>query len=94
MKLSGLKKAVGDYQRANAGGAYSMFYGFLMLNKATGELWTDEFCDLGHGTYMQYHSPDIINLSRKMAEQGLAVNMANVRALATQLCGFLPANNV
>lgn len=62
MKLKGLKKAIGDYNRANAGGAYSPRYGRLMLDKSTGEIWCDEFYDLGHSWYTVYNNPDIINL--------------------------------
>lgn len=37
-KLIGLKKAVGEYKKYNAGGKYSPEYGLLMLDKSTGEL--------------------------------------------------------
>lgn len=51
MKITGLKKAVGEYQRANKEGYYSPKYGYLMFDKATGELWTDEFYSLGHNEW-------------------------------------------
>lgn len=84
-KITGLKKAVGEYNRANAGGFYSSRYGYLMLDRSTGEVWTDEFCDYGHGTYKNYHSSDIINLSREILGHGITVSMKSVRQFAEQL---------
>lgn len=78
-KITGLKKAVGEYQRANAGGYYSPRYGYLMFDLEDGKLWTDEFYSLGHNSWKQYHSPTIINLGGRMAEHGLDVTMKNVR---------------
>lgn len=68
-KIKGLKKAVGDYQRANAGGHYSARYGKLMLNARTGELWTDEFYSLGHNSWAEYEDSDIIDLGYSIAEE-------------------------
>lgn len=34
MKIKGLKKAIGDYKRANEEGYYSPRYGYLMFDKA------------------------------------------------------------
>ena len=42
MKIKGLKKAVGDYQRVNSDGPYSPCYGEIMLDAETGEIWTME----------------------------------------------------
>lgn len=47
IKLKGLKKAVGDYQRANSEGDFSPWYGYLMFDKADGSIWTDTFYSLG-----------------------------------------------
>lgn len=77
--IKGLKKAVGDYKRANAGGYYSPRYGYLMFDKEDGSLWTDEFYSLGHNSWKEYHSESIINLGSMMAEREIEINMKNVR---------------
>lgn len=79
MKIKGLKKAVGDYQRANADGAYSPRYGHLMLDESTGEVWTDEFYSLGHNEWKVYHSDSVVRLDSAMYGEGLEVSMKNVR---------------
>lgn len=79
MKIEGLKQAVGDYKRANAGGWYSPIYGKLMFDKADGEIWTDQFCSLGHNEWKVYHSDTVINLGAMMAEEDIPVTMANVK---------------
>ena len=79
MKIKGLKKAVGDYQRVNSDGPYSPCYGEIMLDAETGEIWTDEFCSLGHNEWKEYHNPAVVNLSRQMREHNLEVTMKNVR---------------
>lgn len=86
MKLKGLKKAIGDFNRANAGGYYSPSYGKLMLNTSTGEIWTDEFYSLGHNSWIEYHDKDIINLGNEMNDYDwqynteTAITMKNVKA--------------
>ena len=84
--IKGLKKAVGDYKRANADGRYSARYGRLMLDRGTGSLWTDEFYSLGHNSWTEYKDPAIINLISWIDWEGLRVtdevNMANVREWA------------
>lgn len=79
MKIKGLKKAVGDYQKANKGGYYSPKYGYLMFDKETGELWTDEFYSLGHNSWKEYRSNTIVNLGKIMIENGIEINMKNVK---------------
>ena len=79
MKIKGLKKAVGDYQRANSEGFYSPRYGYIMYDSEDGQLWTDEFYSLGHNEWKEYHSDTIVNLGAMMAEREIPVNMANVR---------------
>lgn len=79
IKITGLKKAVGDFQRANADGCYSPRYGYLMFDKEDGSLWTDEFYSLGHNDWKEYNSGTIINLGREMAQRGIEVNMKNVK---------------
>lgn len=51
IKIKGVKKAVGDYKRTNAEGWFSPRYGYLMLDRSTGEVWTDEFYSLGHNEW-------------------------------------------
>lgn len=69
IKISGLKKAVGDNKRANADGAYSPRYGYMMLDRNTGEVWTDEFYSLGRNSWKEYHDPAIINLISFISER-------------------------
>ena len=87
MKIKNLKKSVGDFQRANAGGHYDPGYGYLMFDRSTGELWTDCFYSLGHNEWKQYHDPAIINLISWACNHGYdggPVNMANVRKWAEE----------
>lgn len=84
-KILGLKKAVGEFHRTNAGGYYSPRYGTLMLDRGTGEVWTDEFYDLGHNSWKEYQNRNIMNLSGYMGQWGIAVNMANVREVVESL---------
>lgn len=86
-KITGIKKAVGEYNRANAGGYYSASYGNLMLDRSTGEVWCDYFYSLGHNEWKQYHDPAIIDLGREITEQGDTVSMKTVRAYAERMCG-------
>ena len=93
IKIMGIKKAVGDYKRANAGGWFSPRYGYLMLDMATGKVWTDEFYNFEHNDWNEYHDSAIINLGYKMAEMGLVVTMANVKQAATEACEEYKAND-
>lgn len=79
LKLKGLNKAIGDYHRANSGGPYSARYGHLMLDKSTGEIWTDEFYSLGQNEWKEYHSSDIINLGLIMENAGYEINRDNIK---------------
>lgn len=79
LKLQGLNKAIGDYHRANSGSPYSPRYGVLMLDKSTGEIWTDEFYSLGQNEWKEYHSNDIINLGLIMENAGYEINRDNVK---------------
>ena len=84
VKLRGLKKAVGDYQRANSYGYYSPWYGVLMLDRSTGELWTDEFYSLGHNEWKVYYDGDIIDpdIITLVSWGHTDVTMAYVKVLA------------
>lgn len=64
IKIAGLKKAVGAYRDANSGGRYSQWHGKLMLDRETGELWTDEI--YGRNNWREYHNPAITCLSNWM----------------------------
>lgn len=90
IKITGVKKAVGDYRWANSGGYYSPRYGYLMLDRSTGAVWVDDFYSLGHNSWVHYDDPAIVNLVSAAAETfckgEFAVNMANVRAAAERLC--------
>lgn len=79
MKIKGLKKAVGEYNRANAGGYTSPFYGELMFDTSDGEIWTDTFYSIGHNEWKEYHSTSIINLGRMMNEHSIPVSMKTVK---------------
>lgn len=81
MKIIGLKKAIGDFKRANADRYYSPRYGYLMYDISDGHIWTDEFYDFGHNSYTQYNSDSIINLGSYMADMGIPVTMANVKKI-------------
>lgn len=85
MKIKGLKKAVGEYQRLNAGGYYSPHYGCLMYDTEDGTIWTDEFYSFGHNSWKVYDSKSIVNLGRLMAEQGIPVSMANVKEFVERM---------
>lgn len=78
-KIKGLKKAVGDYQRANSEGAHSPWYGYLMFDKSDFQIWTDTFHSIGHNEKKVYHSESIINLGFLMAAQEIEINMKNVK---------------
>ena len=80
MKLKGLKKAIGDYKRANAEGKYSPSYGRLMLDKESGEIWTDCFYDIGHNSWKEYHSKSVIDIGRLVGREYEEVNMKTVQA--------------
>lgn len=65
IKITGIKKAIGEYKmwlsqdwrhKAN-----------IMLDKSTGEVWTDCFLDCN--SWKEYHSDDIIFLSSYIRER-------------------------
>ena len=88
MKVKGLKKAIGDYKELNKGGSCNPHYGLLMFDYSDGELWTDEFYDLGHNSYKQYHSDTIFNLGAEMKFRGIEINMANVKEYIANNCEY------
>ena len=86
MKITGIKKAVDEYHRANAGGYYSPSYGIIMLDRSTGEVWTDCFYDLGHNSFKAYDDPAIINISRAIEQDHESVCMSTVKEYAERMC--------
>lgn len=94
IKITGIKKAVGDYQRANAGGAYSPRYGVMMLDRTTGKVWTDEFYSIGHNSWKDYHDQAIVDVASVghyltqawRTGEGVVLSMKNVKAWATKAC--------
>ena len=80
-KIKGLKKAVGEYQWANSQGTYSPWYGCLMFDKNTGELWTDTFYSLGHNEWKEYHDSDVVNLGSMMAEEAPYEYVVSMKAV-------------
>lgn len=87
MKITGIKKAVGTFNRANVDGYYSNFYGYLMLDRSTGEVWTDTFYSLGRNEWEKYHDPAIINLGEIITcFYEKPVNMKTVKETAEKLC--------
>lgn len=86
MKIKGIKKAVGAYHRANAGGYYSIEYGYLMLDRSTGEVWTDYYVSLGRNSWSVYDDPAIVDLGRLIVDRGCPVCMVTVRLWGQRLC--------
>lgn len=78
-KITGLKKAIGDYRFFLKKG----HYGIIQFDTETGEVWTDEFIDCN--SYNVY-PPHILNISAMMKEyvehgefEYLDINMESVR---------------
>ena len=58
MKITGVKKAIGDYKdwiSRRYGNAAN-----IMLDKSTGKVWTDVFTDCN--SWIEYHSESVISL--------------------------------
>lgn len=70
MTITGVKTAVGSYNRLNAGGRGRRLEGRIMLDRSSGRVWTDEYV---RGTRGDYVYPDeVITLSRCMERAGYA----------------------
>lgn len=82
-KIIGLKKAIGDYKRANSGGQFSSHYGLLMYNVLDGTIWTEEH-EVSEEYIYNEHSLEyndyIVNVGRMMKEMGVKINLNNVKA--------------
>ena len=59
IKITGIKKAIGDYK--NWLSIDWRHTANIMLDKSTGEVWTDCFIDCN--SWKEYHSEDVISLS-------------------------------
>ena len=84
MEIKGIKKAVGNYHRFN--NKEWNTHGYLMIDRETGEVWTDEIIG---GGWINYSDKSIINLLRWAAENGAnveSVNMSNVKKWAETAC--------
>ncbi len=93
IKITGVKKAVGDYKRLNKGGYYSPHYGNLMIDRDTGEVWTDEYYDISHKSYTVYKYPSIADLIELTGNENFIVNMKNVKEAAKKACEEWKENN-
>lgn len=80
MKITGVKKAVGTYKRANNGGYYRSSYGALMVNVSTGYVWCDEFVDMS--SYIIYKDKNI----KRVDLGGEPATMQNVKAICERMC--------
>jgi hypothetical protein len=84
IKITGVKRAVGRYREYNGDGYLSPWYGVMMLDRSTGEVWTDSFYSLGHNEWKEYHDPAIITLFSSASPD--EVTMRRVKAVALGLC--------
>lgn len=80
--ISNVKKAVEDYRSANGHGPYSSNRGVLMLDRASGKVWTDEFIDTR--SYIIYDDEDIIELGSVIHLHGFAITEKSVTYYAAK----------
>lgn len=80
MKITGVKKAVGTFKRANEGGFYRSTMGVLMVDCSTGYVWCDEFSD--RFSYIAYDDENIARINL----EGEPATMQNVKAIAERMC--------
>lgn len=80
MKITGVKKAVGTYKRANSGGYYRSSYGALMVDMSKGYVWCDEFSD--RFSCIAYDDENIARINL----EGEPATMQNVKAIAERMC--------
>ena len=60
LKIKGLKKAVGEYQRVlRMAKKNDSWYAHIMYDENTNRIWTDVHYSLGHNEYINYHSKSI-----------------------------------
>lgn len=63
-----IEKVFDQYLEDNKRSKFDPFYGVLMLDRSNGEMWVDEFNDLGHNQFNIYHSAAIIDLGREIED--------------------------
>lgn len=82
MKIKGIKKAVGDYKHwLNLNRFHDAN---IMLNKATGEVWTD--CFVSCNNWKEYSSDSIISLLRYIRERtDEEISMNLLKKYATEI---------
>lgn len=82
-------KALKEYNLANKGDPAK--YGRLMLDRFTGEVWCDVFCDLGRNSVTNYKSKAIIDLAKAMSNRSryydFTVTKSNIIDCVKKLCG-------
>lgn len=66
--IKGLKKAVGDFKRYNAGGPYSDRYGILYFNISEREVFANEYIGFGRGNSI-WPNDNISLISKMMKEE-------------------------
>ena len=85
MKITGIKKAVGEH---NNWLNRSPFYrANIMLDTSTGEVWCD--CFTSCNEWKEYHDSSIISLSRYMSDQSFweaDITMKNLKKYAEMAC--------
>lgn len=82
MKLTGIKKAVGDYQRWLDGDLRRN--ATIMIDVSTGEIWCDTFIDIN--SWKEYHDDSIHDLKYFMLEHGVnRINMKNIKEYALRM---------
>ena len=65
LKITGIKKAIGEYKNWLAQDWRRTAN--IMLDKSTGEIWTDCFLDCN--SWNEYHNKNIISLSKYIKER-------------------------
>ena len=73
-KITGVKKAIGEYRDWTS--RHSSFEAEIMLDKSTGEVWADCFVDCN--SWKEYESDSIVSLSRyiqRMTDKPLTMNL-------------------
>lgn len=94
-RITGLKNALYLY---NTHGSNPEIYGYLMLDRKTGKVWTDEFTDRKGSSWISYKSAAIVNLGKCMEEAGyrpvweitddypLVMTYTEVKTFAEKMC--------
>lgn len=77
-KITGIKKAVGEYKNW-----IKRDWGYvakIMLDVSTGEVWTD--CFISSNDWKEYHSSNIICISSLILQENKEISMKTVREYA------------